>query len=124
MEATLKQTLTWPNLRKDVEQYVQTCHKCQKHKQQRKKYGHLPPKTAERSIPWNRVNVNMIGPYTIKTPKKTHSLRAITMIDPATGWFEVKDIASPSSDACMQAFNDVWLARYPCPQYILSLIHI
>jgi hypothetical protein len=34
------------------------------------------------------VCVDLVGPFTIKTPLKTHSLLAITMIDPATGWFE------------------------------------
>ena len=32
----------------------------------RKKYGHLPPKKAE-TTPWKRVNVDLIGPYTIKS---------------------------------------------------------
>ena len=40
------------------------------------------------------------------------------MIDPATGWFEVKDIPEQSSDACSKAFDDTWLCRYPPPQYI------
>ena len=40
------------------------------------------------------------------------------MIDPATGWFEVKDVASPSAEACMAAMDDTWLSRYPRPQYI------
>ena len=60
----------------------------------------------------------MIGPYTVETPTKKYELRAITMIDPATGWFEVKDIAAASSEACSAAFDNVWLARYPRPQYI------
>ena len=60
----------------------------------------------------------MIGPLTVKTPTKTLQLRALTMIDPATGWFEVKDVASPSAEACMAAMDDTWLSRYPRPQYI------
>ena len=68
--------------------------------------------------PWNRVNVDMIGPYTVKTPKGTKQLRAFTMIDPATGWFEVKDIPRGTADACQTVFDNVWLARYPQPQYI------
>jgi transposase InsO family protein len=70
------------------------------------------------SVSWNRVNVDMVGPYTVKTPTKTYSLRALTMIDPATCWFEVKDVSEPSSEACMCAFDDTWLMRYPRPQYI------
>jgi hypothetical protein len=34
----------------------------------RNKYGDLPEKLAERPIAWNRVDVDLIGPLTIKTP--------------------------------------------------------
>ena len=119
MEATLRQLFTWNNLRKDVERHVRTCRTCQLCKKNRKKYGHVPPKEAEQSIPWNRVNVDMIGPLSVKTPDgKTHQLQALTMIDPATGWFEVKDVKTQSSTECMNAFDDNWLSRYPRPQYI------
>ena len=99
MEKTLNATLTWAGLHSDVTNYVRTCRKCQLCKKQRKKYGHLPAKEAEPPLAWNRVNVDMVGPYTVKTPTKTYELRALTMIDPATGWFEVKDISAATSDA-------------------------
>jgi hypothetical protein len=68
MEATLRQNLTWPNLIKDVEAAVNNCHECQIGKKVRKKYGDLPEKLAERPIDWNRVDVDLIGPLTVKTP--------------------------------------------------------
>ena len=40
------------------------------------------------------------------------------MIDPATGWFEVKDVVQPDTESCMEAFDDTWLCRYPRPQYL------
>jgi hypothetical protein len=52
-------------------------------KKERKKYGLLPPKIAE-SDPWIMVFVDLVGSFTIRTPAKTHSLLALTMIDPAT----------------------------------------
>jgi hypothetical protein len=58
MEATLRKNLTWPNLKKDVEAAVKNCHACQIGKKVRKKYGDLPEKLAERSIAWNRVDVD------------------------------------------------------------------
>ena len=118
MEATLRQIFTWPGLRNDVHRHVKNCHLCQVYKKVHKNYGKLPVKEAEESEPWNRVNVDMIGPWTVTTPTKTWKLRAFTMIDPATGWFEVKDIPEPTSDACQAVFDDVWLAHYPRPQYI------
>jgi hypothetical protein len=68
MEETLRQNLTGPNIRKDVEVAVKNCHECQKGKKVRKKYGELPDKLAERPIAWNRVDVDLIRPLAIKTP--------------------------------------------------------
>jgi hypothetical protein len=57
-----------------------------------KKYGDLPEKLAERPIAWNRVDVDLIGPLTVKTISGNKELLELTMIDPSTGWFEVKDV--------------------------------
>ena len=40
------------------------------------------------------------------------------MIDPATGWSEVKDVSNATAEECMKVFDDTWLARYPRPQYM------
>jgi hypothetical protein len=68
MEATLRQNITGPSLRKDVEAAVNNCHECQIGKKVGKKYGDPPEKLAERPIYWNRFDVDLIGPLTIKTP--------------------------------------------------------
>jgi hypothetical protein len=68
MEVTLRQNLTWTNLRNDVEAAVKKCHECQISKKVRKKYGDLPEKLVERPIAWNRDDVDLIGPLTIKIP--------------------------------------------------------
>ena len=122
LEATIRQLYTWPKLREHVHEHCRTCDKCQLFKKQRKKYGHLPPKEAE-TTPWKRVNVDLIGPYTIKLfndPKDTkpRELRAMTMIDPVTGWFEIKAIMKPDAATVMDAFYDAWLCRYPRPEQV------
>lgn len=107
-------------LHKQVYQIVCTCRECQICKKVCKKYMKLPIKEAEPPVPWNRVNVDMIGPYRIKMQNKDLELRAltITMIDPATGWFEVKDLKSATASKCMSAFDDTWLSRYPQSEFI------
>ena len=40
------------------------------------------------------------------------------MIDPATGWFEVKAITNPDSASTMDAFFSEWLCRYPRPNLV------
>ena len=120
MEQTIHNIFHWKGLRKDVQQYCKTCKVCQMCKKQRKKYGHLPAKEAETEL-WSRVNVDMIGPYSVKTPSKTLQLRAMTMIDPASNWFEIAALPegkAPSSDLCQRILDDMWLARYPRPMEV------
>ncbi len=117
MEATIRQNFTWPGLKTQVEEWCRTCHTCQLFKKQRKKYGHLPAKTAE-TQPLSQVNVDVIGPYKLKTPKRKYQLRAMTMIDPATGWFEIAHIINPNTDEAQRALDSCWLARYPRPAEI------
>ena len=101
MEQTIRQHFTWKNLRQDVAYACGQCHTCQVMKRAKKKYSHLPAKEAE-AEPWEKLCVDLIGPYTIKRPsKKTLTLWCVTMIDPATGWFEMKEI--PSKDAATVA---------------------
>jgi hypothetical protein len=38
---------------------------------------------------------------------------ALTMIDPATGWFEEKDVPDYTANSTQAAFDEVWLSRYP-----------
>ena len=118
MEATLRQLYYWHNMRATVQRHVKSCKICQLCKKPIKNYGLLPAKVAEESEPWNRVNVDIIGPLTVNTPTKKHELVALTMIDPATGWFEVAAMKDKTSETAMKIMDDVWFTRYPRPQII------
>ena len=72
----------------------------------------------EKLEPWNRINVDLIGPWSVKTPKGTLTLRALTVIDPTTGWCEMKEINDPSAASTAAALDDVWVSRYPRAQII------
>ena len=91
-ELTIHQHLTWPGLRKTVQQVCKKCHTCQMAKTTKKKYGHLPAKEPE-ICPWDILCVDLIGPYRVtrKMRKKQEDpeLWAVMMINPATRWFEV-----------------------------------
>ena len=89
-EQTIRQHFTWPSLTADVTKLVNTCQTCQKTKKNKRKMGHLPPKKAEVE-PWDVLCVDLIGPYRIRRKgKKDLILHCLTMIDPATGWFETR----------------------------------
>jgi transposase InsO family protein len=118
MEATLRTLYVWPRMRQQIQYHVRKCKQCQLAKGTKKKYGHLPPKDIEKSEPWNRVNVDLIGPWSIKTPKGIRTLRALTIIDPITGWFEMKEIETPDAATTAAAIDDIWFSRYPRPEII------
>jgi hypothetical protein len=98
-----------------------TCQVCQMTKKERKKYGLLPPKIAESdtvSLGHGLCESGGITPFTIRTPAITHSLLALPMIDPATGWFEIVKATNKSATSIQDLFHNTWLARYPRPQFI------
>jgi hypothetical protein len=53
-EATIRNTMTWPGLTRNVQSHCKTCKLCQFNKKTRKQYGKLPVKMAE-VTPWEIV---------------------------------------------------------------------
>jgi hypothetical protein len=89
-----------------------------------KKYGLFPPKIAESdtvSLGHGLCGSGGSHQFTIRTPTKTHSLLALTMIDPAsnTGWFEIVEATNKSATSIQDLFHNTWLARYTQPQFII-----
>ena len=91
-EESIRQHFTWKGLKPEVCRQCKNCHICQVTKKVHKNYGKLPPKKPE-VTPWEFLYVEMIGPYSIKRQgKEPLQLWCVTMIDPDTAWFEIKDV--------------------------------
>ena len=137
LEETIKATMYWPGMTSQIRKHVKYCPRCQKGKKRKAKYGKLPTKIAE-VTPWRCVCVDLIGPYTIKAKDGTIlDFMCMTMIDPATGWFEIvelpnafvkyerkgeditKVIIDKSSAVISRLFNKTWLSRYPRAKYVI-----
>jgi hypothetical protein len=118
-EQTLRQHFWWPNMRKDVHDICSKCDTCQRTKRSTKSYGHLPAKEAE-ADPWEVLCVDLIGPYTIKRrAKEDLKLWCVTMIDPATGWFEMRQIPNKEAITIANMVEQTWFTRYPWPNQIV-----
>ena len=97
-ENSIKQHFWWPKMREHIRSHVKNCEPCQRNKRRQMKYGTLPPKIAE-SKPWDKLCVDLLGPYKIRRKGKPDLVcHCVTMIDPATGWFEVQQIRNKRSD--------------------------
>ena len=114
-EATIRQHFYWKDLQKDVQNICKKCPTCQKAKQTHTKYGHLLEKQAE-ATPWEQLCIDLIRPYNIKRHNgKTLILWCVTMINPATGWFEVKELKTKESWKVANIVEQTWLTQYPWP---------
>jgi hypothetical protein len=59
--------------------------------------------------------------YNKNTSQNTISspLLALTIIDPATDWFEIVKATNKSATSIQDLFHNTWLARYQQPQFIV-----
>ena len=92
---------------------------CEKSKSRcgKKKYGHLAPRHAN-VAPWNEVQVDCIGPWTITANNGAKFVfSALTCIDPVTNLVDIilLDGSNPGAQYCGEKFETVWLSRYPKP---------
>ena len=114
LELTLRQHFTFIGLGPKVKQVCKACAVCRSLKASHKKYGKLPPKEAE-AIPWHTLCIDLIGPYDFGQKESAISLHCMTMIDPATGWFEIVEIPNKRADYIANILEQTWLTRYPWP---------
>ena len=125
LELTLRQHYDWPGLKTSVRQTCTRCPICAATKPKSGKYGKLPPKKNPESIPWHTLCIDLIGPYKFgPEPKegkadKRIALHCLTMIDPATGWFEIARIDSRRADYMANYLEFAWLTRYPWPSEVV-----
>ena len=118
-EETISQHLWWPKMRDQITKYVQACPTCQKNKEKQKMYGHLPPKEAEAEI-WDKMCVDLIGPYKIRRKGKPPlECKCVTMIDPASGWFEIHQYDDKKSITIANIVEQEWFSRYPWPTHVI-----
>ena len=79
----------------------------------------MPAKNAE-AQPWEILCVDLIGSYHIRHKgKKPLRLQAVTMIDPATGWFEVAEIPSKESITVAKQIDNNWFCCCPQPTKVI-----
>ena len=71
------------------------------------KCGKLPAKLEEET-PWNKLCVDLIGPYKM-CRKGPLILKAVTMIDPVTGWFEVRQYSNKKAMTITNLVEITWL---------------
>ena len=82
---------------------------CKKYKQLQQQYGHLPPRNAL-VVPWDKVAVDLIGPWKIKVNSQLFTFNALMCINPVTNLVEITRIQNKTSRHVAQQFENCWLS--------------
>jgi hypothetical protein len=67
------------------------------------------------ATPWETVQVDLIGPWKVKTPSGVKTQRCFSYIYPASSWPEICETTDKRSHPAMDAFHNNWLCCYPRP---------
>ncbi len=141
LEGTMNAAIYWKGMQTTVRSITKSCKSCQVNKGHTRKYGHLPSKIVI-CTPWEALCVDLIGPYTLKGKDGSAiDFMALTMIDPASSWFEIVElplvswltttmvngkakaseelIFDKSSNQIARLVNNIWLCRYPRCHYLI-----
>lgn len=82
-------------------------------------YRHHPPQNVL-AVPWDKVAVNLIGPWSITVKDVEYVFYALTCIDPVTNLIELIHINNKTAPHVAEQFKNCWLLRYPSPN---SCVH-
>ena len=118
-EFTIGQHYTWIGMRTTITTHCKRCPICAKRKKKELKYGELPPKPAPEIIPWHTLCIDLIGDYKFGYKENEATLTCLTMIDPATGYFELVEVDRKRADYIANHLEMAWLSRYPWPTEIV-----
>jgi hypothetical protein len=98
LEETMRSMMYWKGMRTTIWKHVKSCRSCQVKKRHSQEYGHLPPKLVIMT-PWKALCVHLLGPYTLKGKDRLSiDFMCLTMIDPATSWFEIVDLPTVTQE--------------------------
>jgi len=114
LELTTAQHHMWIGLKPTRVRVCKNCENCAASKERDQKTGLLPPKPTPEIIPWHTPCVDLVGPCKFGDEKKpeTHiELHCMTMVDPATGFFEMVEIGQKTANVAANWLKIHWITR-------------
>ena len=111
----VKKKYIWESVTADVREWSSACLPCQKSKVTRHTetgIGQLPQPRRR----FGHIHVDIVGPL----PASQGSRYLFTMIDRSTRWPEAVPMPDATTESCVNALIDVWVARFGLPDDITS----
>ena len=105
----------WPNMLKDITNYVQTCETCNRKKLQKEKRPMLDMPMP--SAPMEIVGIDTCGPFPLSEDGNRY---VCTIVDHFSGWPEAWAIPDKSANTIARILLDEFIPRHGCPRTIIS----
>ncbi|KAJ1685137.1 hypothetical protein LUZ63_016527 [Rhynchospora breviuscula] len=106
----------WPSLRKDVEEYVRRCEKCQFHSRIPRQPPH-PKQSISSPWPFDMWGIDLLGPF----PQGQGNVKFLVVaVEYFTKWIEAKPLATITSQKVVDFVRHQIVYRYGLPHTIIS----
>lgn len=105
----------WPNMKRDIKMWVQSCEPCQRSKIQR----HTSAPLGTFALPdarFSQIHIDIVGPL----PPSDGNIYLLTMIDRFSRWPEAIPIPDMQAQTICRAIFNTWICRFGCPSSITS----
>jgi hypothetical protein len=106
----------WPNMHKNISDWVNACEKCRKFKpDQPHRHGLLIPINVQN--PFEIVGIDIIGPFHL-SPNRNRYI--VVCIDLFTNWIEVAPLKTLTAKELADTFYKIVINRHGCPETYLQ----
>ena len=111
----LRQKYYWYQQRKDVDDYVRSCNKCNTHKKNFKNRAGLGMYHA--GVPMERIHIDMLGPF---PESPTGNKYILMVVDQFTKWVEGYPTRDQTAETVAAVLSTQFFSRFGCPLEIHS----
>lgn len=115
--AAIRKTYFWPNMDRDISDYIKACDFCSRFKPRRQpKIGLLQPLEPV-SEPFDTLAVDVAGPFDGNPNSKRY---LVVFIDYYTSWIEAFAVRDTKSTTIANLLIDHVISRHGCPRVLIS----
>jgi hypothetical protein len=115
--AIIRNRFSWPNMFKDVSEWVSSCLTCNRFKPTRPiRNGLLSPITT--SHPFETVGLDIVGPFSGPTGRPARYI--LVAIDLFTSWVEAATMRTLTAQEVCDVFVNLDVSRHGCPQKVIT----
>jgi hypothetical protein len=104
----------WPQMWRDIEQFIKTCDICQRKEKMKKNNALTPVKVGE---PFEKIGIDLVGPLAITGHGNKY---IVVAIDYATKWVEARAIKDATAQSIIPFLTEDIITRHGYPKELIS----